>query len=150
MEVMLSETDDIPCLIDLGVRPHGAGHPLKTYQLSGLSQLHAEVSAATGDFSTFSDTYALRENAAIEFLSLDTSARVRSDANPQELLQHEWVISGEIQAQAGSKYPATESLLDSEALGLVFITAPTNAELAEHSITLRKQFASMMEVTENA
>lgn len=150
MEVMLSETDDIPCLIDLGVRPHGAGHPLKTYQLSGLSQLHAEVSAATGDFSTFSDTYALRENAAIEFLSLDTSARVRSDANPQELLQHEWVISGEIQAQAGSKYPATESLLDSEALGLVFITAPTNAELAEHSITLRKQFASMMEVSENA
>lgn len=149
MEVMFSETDTTPCLIDLGVRPHGAGHPLKTYRLSGFSQLHAEVSAANGDI-IHNKNYVLRENAAIEFLSLETAARIRSDVNPQELLQHEWVLSGEIQAQAGSQYPATESLLDSEALGLIFIATPTNSELAERSNSLRDQFKAMIEVSKDA
>lgn len=54
-----------PGLIDLGVRPHGAGHPMKTFALTGDSQLHAEVRFAKN--RKLPRHYRLSKSAAISF-----------------------------------------------------------------------------------
>lgn len=133
-----------PCLIDLGARPHGAGHPLKTYHLTGDSQLHIEVKNAAGH-PPVSKEYQLTSHAAIEFLSLDRPGVVRVDADPSELLRQDFVLSGEVQAMPGTRYPATESLLDSEALGLLFVTGSDVRQVEENSRALRRAFSTMVE-----
>ncbi|QDZ41819.1 ATP-grasp domain-containing protein [Corynebacterium sp. sy039] len=149
--------DHGPCLIDLGVRPHGAGHPLKTFALTGDSQLHAEVRAAVGEGTADTElrtgvdagpetgvaSYRLLKQATIEFLSVDRSRTIKTDANPQELLTLPGVISGEINATPGTTYPETHSLLDSEALGLVFIEQERAGR--SNSDVLRSAFEAMLE-----
>lgn len=148
MEVILDERG--PCLIDFGARPHGAGHPLKTYALTGSSQLHAEVACAAGVDTSSQVGYRLGAHAAIEFLSLDHPATVRAEVNPAEILQLDFVLSGDVSARPGVAYPETHSLLDSEDLGLVFISGEDDAAIAENARQLRGAFGSMFEKADDA
>jgi hypothetical protein len=137
-----------PCLVDLGARPHGAGHPLKTYRLTGNSQLHAEVSATSERSACPVPPYALNGFAAIEFLSLPAESRILDDANPLDLLNEEFVLSGEIQALAGAIYPETHSLIDSENLGIVFVSGLNEDDVSRNAVTLRQAFANMIQVVD--
>ena len=148
MEAILDK--DGPCLIDLGARPHGAGHPLKTHTLTGSSQLHAEVAAAAGREAPAQTGYRLGAHAAIEFLSLDKPATVRRDANPTEILDQDFVLSGEVPARPGTTYPETHSLLDSEALGLVFVSGTDDEDVMVNALRLRRSFDSMLEEVDHA
>ena len=143
MEAILDKNG--PCLIDLGVRPHGAGHPLKTHTLTGSSQLHAEVATAAGLETPAPAGYQLGAHAAIEFLSLEKPATVRADANPTEILDQDFVLSGEVPARPGMTYPETHSLLDSEALGLVFVSGMDDEDVIANSLRLRRSFEAMLE-----
>ncbi|MEL4164061.1 ATP-grasp domain-containing protein, partial [Corynebacterium bovis] len=145
MEVILDDRG--PCLIDFGVRPHGAGHPVKTHALTGSSQLHAEVDIAAGGDLPDTPGYTLTAPAAIEFLSLDRPGTVRADARPEELLDRHFVRGGSIAARPGASYPETQSLLDSEALGLVFVDSVDDATLLENAARLRADFAAMVDPT---
>lgn len=147
MEVIV--TDHGPCLVDLGARPHGAGHPMKTFELTGTSQLHAEVAAAAG-LPAPPQRCQMSTHAAIEFFSLDGPARVRDEARPTELLMCENVLSGSIPAKPGSSYGETQSLLDSEQLGLVFITGASENEVAITGRALREAFARLLETVSDA
>lgn len=148
MEVILDDRG--PCLIDLGARPHGAGHPLKTYALTGSSQLHAEVAIAAGVEVLPQTAYQLGAHAAIEFLSLDRPAVIRADAEPISILQMEFVLSGDVPAQPGVRYPETHSLLESEELGLVFISGEDDAMIVENARRLRSAFHAMLETADHA
>lgn len=148
MEVILDERG--PCLIDLGARPHGAGHPLKTHTLTGSSQLHEEVATAAGRETSTASKYQLSTHAAIEFLSLDRPATIRKDADPTQILNLEFVLSGDIPARPGSVYPETHSLLDSEALGLVFVSGKDDQELVDNAAQLRHAFRTMVEKPDHA
>lgn len=139
-----------PCLIDLGARPHGAGHPLKTHLLTGSSQLHAEVAMAAGMGAPTPGGYELRAHAAIEFLSLDQPATIRADADPTEVLQFDFILSGEVPARPGDEYPETHSLLDSLALGLVFVSGRDDDELVDNAEELRRAFGSMLQEADHA
>ncbi|WP_221622834.1 ATP-grasp domain-containing protein, partial [Corynebacterium bovis] len=143
MEVILDDRG--PCLIDFGVRPHGAGHPVKTHALTGSSQLHAEVDIAAGAGLPDTPGYILTAPAAIEFRSLDRPGTVRTDARPEELLDRDFVRGGSIAARPGASYPETQSLLDSEALGLVFVDSVDDASLLENAARLRADFAAMVD-----
>jgi hypothetical protein len=148
MEVILDDRG--PCLIDLGARPHGAGHPLKTYTLTGSSQLHTEVATAAGlDIPTVSG-YQLGAHAAIEFLSLSQPATIRPDVDPTEILRQPFVLSGEVPARPGVAYPETHSLLDSEELGLVFVSGRDDQDVASNAAQLREAFRSMVQVSDHA
>lgn len=148
MEVIL---DDVgPCLIDLGARPHGAGHPLKTHALTGSSQLHAEVATAAGLTPPSTSGYRLGAHAAIEFLSLDHPATIRMDADPTAILNQDFVLSGDVPARPGATYPETHSLLDSEALGLVFVSGDDDQAVADNAAQLREAFHALLEQTDHA
>jgi len=148
MEIILDAEG--PCLIDLGARPHGAGHPLKTHRLTGTSQMHAETDTAAGRDIPRPPGYRLDAHAAIEFLSLVRPATLRADADPGRILRLGFVLSGDIQAWSGTTYPETHSLLDSEALGLVFVSGADEAEVAGNAHEVRDVFASMLEETSGA
>lgn len=143
MEVILD--DDGPCLIDLGVRPHGAGHPLKTHVLTGTSQLHEEVATVVAPHNFVESGYHLDRYAAIEFLSLSCPSVIREDANPEQLLHYDYVISGEVSVRPGLAYPETHSLLDSESLGIIFISGKGDQEIFDNSAHLRQAFSAMVE-----
>ena len=134
-----------PCLIDLGARPHGAGHPLKTYYLTGDSQLHSEV-ATVAETKVVADDKPSRIEASIEFLSLDKPGQIRSGCDPNKLLQLPGVISGEIRAVPGATYPETKSLLDSLNLGLIFISS---VHIEKTSQEVRAYFRSLVEGDED-
>lgn len=148
MEVIMD--DHGPCLIDLGARPHGAGHPLKTHALTGSSQLHAEVVTAAGLGSSRASGYHLGTHAAIEFLSLDRPATVKKNADPTEILRLDFVLSGEVPARPGVAYPETHSLLDSEALGLVFVSGSDDEEVLNNATQLRRTFDTMLQEINHA
>lgn len=148
MEVIIDDRG--PCLIDLGARPHGAGHPLKTHTLTGSSQLHAEVATAAGLEAPSAVGYQLGAHAAIEFLSLDRPATVRAGADPTEVLHLDFVLSGDVPARPGVAYPETHSLLDSEALGLVFVSGRDDEEVADNAAQLRHAFDAMLQKTDHA
>ncbi len=148
MEVIIDDRG--PCLIDLGARPHGAGHPLKTHTLTGSSQLHAEVATAAGLEASRASGYQLGAHAAIEFLSLDRPATVKEDADPTEILRLDFVLSGEVPARPGVAYPETHSLLDSEALGLVFVSGSDDEEVSHNAARLRRAFETMLKETGHA
>lgn len=139
-----------PCLIDLGARPHGAGHPLKTHMLTGSSQLHSEAAVAAGRGLPAADGYRLSSHATIEFLSLDGPGTVRPDADPSAILRHGFVMAGDVPAVPGKSYPETHSLLDSEELGLVFISGSDDREVGENAARLRREFRSMLEERNHA
>lgn len=147
MEVIMGPGD--PCLVDLGARPHGAGHPMKTFALTGTSQLHAQVDAAAGR-ALPSSGYRLKSHAAIEFLSVNGTTAIREDAHPSKLLTLDYVLSGDIRAQPGMIYSETHSLLDAEALGVVFVTGTDADDVAKRGGELRRAFAEMLEPVTHA
>lgn len=118
---------------------------MKTHALTGSSQLHAEVDIAAGAGLPDTPGYTLTAPAAIEFLSLDRPGTVRADARPEELLDRDVVRGGSIAARPGASYPETQSFLDSEALGLVFVDSVDEATLLENAARLRADFAAMVD-----
>src|SRR5690606_8692055 len=78
MEIMYNAHTG-PRLIDFGARAHGAGHPLKTFKLTGVSQIHRECEyiahkLRNTPLSTEGGSYSLSRDGAIIFFSLDEAA----------------------------------------------------------------------------
>ena len=65
-------------------------------------------------------------------------------ADPQQSISLLGVISREISAKLGVTYPETNSLLDSEQLGLIFIEAAAD-DTKRNASVLRSAFKSMLE-----
>lgn len=115
---------------------------MKTFALTGDSQLHAEVRFAKN--RKLPRHYRLSMSAAIEFLSLPYPCTIKKMADPQQSISLLGVISREISAKLGVTYPETNSLLDSEQLGLIFIETAED-DTKRNASVLRSAFKSMLE-----
>ncbi|MER5889775.1 ATP-grasp domain-containing protein [Streptomyces sp. NPDC001941] len=146
MEIMYNARTG-PRLIDFGARAHGAGHPLKTYKLTGVSQIHRECEYVAHllrgtALSAAGGSYALPRDGAIIFFSLDEATRCAAQPDEEALRELPGVHEVMVNAVAGRDYPATRSLLDSLDLGLVFLSARDAKQLDEYGGAVREKFAS--------
>lgn len=85
MEVMIGPNCG-PRLIDFGARAHGAGHPAKTFHLTGTSQIHRECDYIAGDVEA-AEMYRLVRHGAIVFFSTDHGARFDGSVGSEQLLE---------------------------------------------------------------
>ena len=146
MEVMVGDSMG-PRLIDFGARAHGAGHPLKTFRLTGSSQVHRECEYVVHLLDPQRQPrppareYRLDQRGAIVFFSLDEASECTHTPDAQRLAELPGVIEVSVSAREGQHYPATRSLIDSLALGLVFICADDNEQLDERCAAVRETFS---------
>ena len=133
-------------LVDFGARAHGAGHPLKTYHLTGTSQVHRECEFAahtlteSAPFAPKRFGYSLARRGAIVFFSRPSRSLCVQTPDERALESLPGVVEVSVQARAGLTYEATRSFMDSEALGLAFVVADTDEELDQRCETVRAEF----------
>lgn len=133
-----------PRLIDFGARAHGIGHPLHTHALTGNSQIHreseyiAELFGMRAPVAQRDSGYALSRRGALVLLSVEREARYLGGADA-ELADLPGVQEVRMAAEPGRTYPATKSMMDSVALGLVFVVADTADELDFRCAEVRKR-----------
>lgn len=146
MEVIM--TDGGPRLIDFGARPHGAGHPLKTFYLTGNSQIHAEASIASAIADGTTPTikpYGLRKHGAIAFFNISEPLQAHPIINPTRLLALDGVIEATVNLNPGGAYPETHTLLDGLDLGLAFIESQSPDQLNIRCTTIQNEFLTYFE-----
>lgn len=115
-------------LIDLGARAHGAGHPEKTFLLTGDSQVHREVAhLAVGTRPAAG--YVLRRRGRIVFFDREVRSVVVADDPAAAFDGLPAVESLTVLVRPGDVVPATVDLADGLALGMCFLVADTEAEL---------------------
>ncbi|WP_227983786.1 ATP-grasp domain-containing protein [Nocardia spumae] len=142
MEIMAGPLG--PRLIDFGARAHGIGHPLHTHLLTGNSQIHRECDYIAELFGVrtpavrSSAGYVLSRRGALVLFSIDQPARYLGAAEA-DLAGLAGVMDVRISAQPGQIYPATRSMMDSVALGLVFVVADSADELDFRCAEVRKR-----------
>ncbi|MEV5649765.1 hypothetical protein AB0L57_16090 [Nocardia sp. NPDC052254] len=133
-----------PRLIDFGARAHGIGHPQQTHLLTGDSQIHRECAFIAEQFGLRPPAdhrpagYSLTRHGALVLLSIDRPSRYRGGAEA-DLLPLPGVVEARIAAGVGDIHPATRSMMDSVALGLVFVTADSAEELDLRCAEVRKR-----------
>ncbi|MEV3963699.1 ATP-grasp domain-containing protein [Nocardia sp. NPDC050193] len=133
-----------PRLIDFGARAHGIGHPQHTQVLTGTSQIHreseyiAELFGLRAPVAARDSGYALSRPGALVLLSVEREARYLGGAE-SELADLPGVHEVRMVAEAGRIYPATKSMMDSVALGLVFVVADSADELDFRCTEVRKR-----------
>lgn len=133
-----------PRLIDFGARAHGIGHPQHTHALTGNSQIHreseyiAELFGIRTPMPQRDSGYALSRRGALVLLSVERQARYLGGADA-ELAGLPGVQEVRMAAAPGRTYPATKSMMDSVALGLVFVVADTADELDFRCAEVRKR-----------
>ncbi|MGA6208336.1 ATP-grasp domain-containing protein [Nocardia testacea] len=133
-----------PRLIDFGARAHGIGHPQHTHALTGNSQIHreseyiAELFGIRTPMPQRDSGYALSRRGALVLLSVERQARYLGGADA-ELAGLPGVQEVRMAAEPGRTYPATKSMMDSVALGLVFVVADTADELDFRCAEVRKR-----------
>lgn len=141
IEIML--TTDGPYLIDIGFRPHGAGHPMRTFELTGNSQLHQEVTnglAREERKTPKQPEYCLKSYGSIEFFSLAAPASTASSFDFDPIKDMPQVRDFTANIKTGTQYPQTRTLLDSLDLGMCFIVDSTPAGLQRVGAKVRKEF----------
>lgn len=133
-----------PRLIDFGARAHGIGHPAHTHLLTGSSQIHRECEYIAELFGMLVPVpkraagYSLSRHGALVLLSTDRRSRYLGGAE-RELSELPCVQEVRMAAEPGRIYPATKSMMDSVALGLVFVAADTADELDFRCTEVRKR-----------
>jgi hypothetical protein len=132
-----------PRLIDFGARAHGIGHPQHTHVLTGTSQIHRESEYIAELFGRRAPAerdsgYVLSRRGALVLLSVEREARYLGGAEA-ELADLPGVREVRMAAEPGKIYPATRSMMDSVALGLVFVVADTADELDFRCVEVRKR-----------
>ncbi|WP_328391072.1 ATP-grasp domain-containing protein [Nocardia sp. NBC_00416] len=133
-----------PRLIDFGARAHGIGHPQHTFSLTGNSQVHRECEYIAERFGLRAEVpgrgvgYSLAGHGALVLLSIDRQARYLGGADA-EMAGLPGVLQVRMAAEPGRTYPTTRSMMDSVALGLVFVTADSADELDFRCAEVRKR-----------
>ncbi|MGW1743589.1 ATP-grasp domain-containing protein [Nocardia sp. NPDC001965] len=133
-----------PRLIDFGARAHGIGHPQHTWELTGSSQIHRECEYIAEIFGMRAPAlergtgYSLARHGALVLLSVDRQARYLGGAEA-ELAELPGVREVRIAAVPDRTYPPTASMMDSVALGLVFVVADSGDELDFRCTEVRKR-----------
>ncbi|RLP83097.1 hypothetical protein D9V34_07620 [Mycetocola lacteus] len=130
-----------PRLIDFGARAHGAMHPAKTFELTGSSQIHREVSRiANGTVPP--DGYALARCGRIVFFHRLRDGTVGETVDSEKFLTIPSVFSIDLGLSPGSFVARTTDLNSSLRLGLCFLTAENEAELDRDEMRVRRVFDS--------
>lgn len=148
MEVILTEKG--PRFIDYGARSHGSGHPLKTFRLTGTSQIHAEVSialAVSRKMSPRIPDYHLRKYGAIAFFNIPEQLRSRPDFDKTTIGAVEGVVEFDVSLKPGYIYPETQTLLDGLDLGLAYLESESMDQLSENCAKAQATFLTYFERT---
>lgn len=141
IEIML--TSDGPYLIDIGFRPHGAGHPMRTFELTGNSQLHQEVTNALArerGLTPERPEYCLKSYGSIEFFSLEAPASTAPSFNFDSITDMPQVRDFTANIKTNTQYPQTRTLLDSLDLGMCFIVDSSPVGLQRVGAKVRQEF----------
>ncbi|GIG40977.1 ATP-grasp domain-containing protein [Cellulomonas phragmiteti] len=115
-------------LIDLGARAHGAGHPEKTYLLTGDSQVHREVAHLVHG-TVPPDDYTLARRGRIVFFDREERSVVVREDPAAAFDGVPAVESLTLLVQPGDVVPPTVDLADGLAIGMCFLVADSEHEL---------------------
>jgi len=140
LEIMADETRTV--LIDFGARAHGASHPLKTFQLTGDSQIHREVDFLTTGSARLG-SFELRRKGKILFFSRERPS-LMIDANPTKAFQGiDGIEALSIDVARGAAVPATTNLLEALALGMCYIVGDDERAVLDSQAKAREAFRSL-------
>ncbi|AHH96098.1 ATP-grasp domain-containing protein [Kutzneria albida] len=140
VELML--TADGPRLIEVGVRPHGGGHPRYCRAATGDSQVDRAVRYFTGQGEIPGD-YQLRRHVRVAFLMSRTAGVVRSAASLSaigELASH---FESVINVRAGDRIGVTEDLFATFDLGFVVLAHPDREQVLADEAAVRRAEAGL-------
>lgn len=125
IEIMM--TNEGPRLIEVGARPHGAGHPRLSYIATGSSQVHRTVNYFADGLQP-SPRYSLIKNMTVIFLRALKPSIIKNVQKLHELSKLSSYIDSSIQVTDHQSVPATQDLFATLALGFVVLA---NADLIQ-------------------
>lgn len=128
-----------PRLVDFGARPHGAGHPMRTFELTSDSQLHLEIEG-NSSLQRRPKDYSIKRMGSIEFFSLERPKIAVGDFENIFKYNNDSIKELLINARQGVKYSETQNLLDSLELGLAFISDEDAEGVSETGRIIREMF----------
>lgn len=133
-------TDDGWVLIELGLRPHGGGHPSYTEALTGSSQVGLEVSAALHEHPDLDRGMRLHRKGCVRFLSVPGESRV--DTAPAVRLRDiAGVLNVAVELDAGDLVVPPRSLFDTFKIGYVVLSGLDRNEIADRIAEVDSIFA---------
>ncbi|WP_197275109.1 ATP-grasp domain-containing protein [Luteipulveratus halotolerans] len=129
-------------MVEVGLRPHGGGHPNFTERLTdGVSQVSLEISVASGDRVDPKKLPPRTLPGRVIFLAVDEDVRFEED--PADRLQGlSFVEDFKIAVSKGDISAPPRSLFDTFDIGFVFIVANDLALLDEYEEKVRQEFRS--------
>lgn len=134
-------TDDDWVMIEIGMRPHGGGHPRFTEMVAGTSQIEMELDGATDGRHAGGVMPALQRRGCVVFFSVDRA--VVFHASPAEpLAAVEGLVHSSISVRAGQPANPPRTLFDTFGLGFVVLVAETDEDLQRRAEQTRTIFAS--------
>ncbi|GAA3060113.1 hypothetical protein [Actinokineospora globicatena] len=140
--VELILTDHGPRLIEVGIRPHGGGHPRYCRVATGDSQVDRAVRHFTGQ-GEVPDGYQLRKHMRVVFLMSRTAGTVRGTDSlaviPELAAHHESVIS----VRPGDRIAVTEDLFSTFDLGFVVLAHDDPEQVLADEAAVRKAEAGL-------
>ncbi|ORV42620.1 hypothetical protein AWC01_07795 [Mycobacterium doricum] len=128
-------------MMEVGLRPHGGGHPLYTETLTGgISQVSVELATCLGGEVAIDGLPRLGIRGRVVFFAVDQQSTVISD--PRERIgSAPYVLESHIAVSPGDAVTPPKSLFDTFALGFAVITGDTWDELETREVNVRALFA---------
>jgi ATP-grasp domain len=127
-------------LVEIGLRPHGGGHPTYTEAITGTSQVEMELACASTGVFPAGPMPALRRRGCVVFFSVDRP--VRFHRSPEEKLRHlDGLLHISVNVGAGQCANPPRSLFDTFGLGFVVLSADSVRQLDSRAELARKIFS---------
>ncbi|MBN1204310.1 MAG: ATP-grasp domain-containing protein [Myxococcaceae bacterium] len=134
IEIML--TDRGPRLIEVGVRPHGGGHPRFCRVATGESQLDRVVRRFVSD-EPMPASYVLRQHVRVLFLIARRAGYVQNAAVLDGVRELESHYFSKFAIRDGERLEVTKDLFGSLDLGFVVLAHPELAHIEEDARRMR-------------
>ena len=127
-------------MIEIGLRPHGGGHPTFTEALTGYSQLEMELDCVASHAPPVGATPRLVHRGRVVFFSVEEPVVFNRSPGPQ-LDAIEGVIHSSSNVQKGQLVSPPRSLFDTFVAGFAVLQAENEQELDERERLARAEFA---------
>lgn len=127
-------------MIEIGLRPHGGGHPRFTEMVTGTSQIELELDCVAAGGLASGALPPLLCRGVVVFFSVDHPVVFHAD--PGEALAHiEGLAHSSINVRSGEAADPPRTLFDTFGLGFVVLLAETEQQLAARAEVARAVFA---------
>ncbi len=133
-------TADDWVMIEIGLRPHGGGHPRFTELVTGTSQIELELDCVAAGGLASGAMPPLLRRGGVAFFSVDRPVVFHADPG-EALAAVAGLAHSSISVRAGESADPPRTLLDTFGLGFVVLLAETEQQLADRAELARAAFA---------